>query len=59
MIRRLADGEGVHFLEIGDVFLEPDGSISKEIMPDLLHLSPAGYQRWAEALAPKLKELGL
>ena len=58
-IRRLADGDKIQFLEIGDQFLEPDGSISKSIMPDLLHLSAEGYERWAKALEPKLKELGL
>jgi arylsulfatase A-like enzyme/lysophospholipase L1-like esterase len=58
-IRRFADGDRVQFLEVGDQFLEPDGTISKQIMPDLLHLSSEGYQRWAEALEPKLKELGL
>jgi len=59
MIGRFDDGQKVHFLEIGQTFLEPDGSISKEIMPDLLHLSTAGYERWSQALEPKLKELGL
>ncbi len=58
-IRRMADGTRVHYLELGDQFLEPDGSISKQIMPDKLHLSPEGYQRWAEALEPTLVELGL
>ncbi|MEM8668190.1 MAG: sulfatase/phosphatase domain-containing protein [Planctomycetota bacterium] len=58
-IRRFADGDQVHFLEIGDQFLEEDGTISKEIMPDLLHLTTEGYQRWANALEPKLTELGL
>ena len=58
-IRRFADGDRVQFLEIGDQFLQEDGTISKEIMPDLLHLSPAGYQLWADALEPKLVELGL
>jgi N-acetylglucosamine-6-sulfatase len=58
-IRRLADGDRVHYMEIGDQFLEPDGTISREIMPDLLHLSPQGYERWAQTLEPKLKELGL
>ena len=59
IIRRYADGDRVHFMEIGDQFLEPDGSISEEIMPDLLHISGQGYQRWADALEPKLQELGL
>ncbi|TWU60042.1 Arylsulfatase [Rubripirellula tenax] len=59
MIRRMADGSRVHFLEIGDQFLEADGTISKKIMPDKLHLSPEGYERWAKALEPSLVELGL
>ena len=59
MIQRYADGERVQYFEIGDHFMEPDGTISRKIMPDLLHLSPQGYQIWAEALEPKLKELGL
>ncbi len=59
IIRRYADGDRVHFMEIGDQFLEADGSISEEIMPDLLHISGEGYQRWADALEPKLQELGL
>jgi len=49
----------VHYMEIGDQFLEPDGTISREIMPDLLHLSDKGYERWAQTLEPKLSELGL
>ncbi len=59
IIRRFADGAQVHYLDIGDQFLEPDGTISRKIMPDLLHLSEEGYRRWATALEPKLKELGL
>ena len=40
------------YLDIGPKFLQPDKSISKEIMPDYLHLTPRGYQIWAEALEP-------
>ncbi|MAI71088.1 MAG: acetylglucosamine-6-sulfatase [Rhodopirellula sp.] len=58
-IRRLANDGRVHYLEIGDQFLEADGTISSEIMPDRLHLSKKGYERWAQALEPKLAELGL
>jgi arylsulfatase A-like enzyme/lysophospholipase L1-like esterase len=58
-IRKFADGKRVHYLDIGHVFLESDGSISKDVMPDYLHLSQDGYQRWADALEPKLVELGL
>jgi lysophospholipase L1-like esterase len=53
----VADGKMVHYLDIGEKFLEPDGSLSKEIMPDRLHLSPKGYQIWAESIEPKVAEL--
>lgn len=48
----LDDGQHVFVRDIGPAFLEPDGRISKSIMPDFLHLSPEGYRRWAEALVP-------
>ncbi|MBL9181270.1 MAG: GDSL family lipase [Verrucomicrobiaceae bacterium] len=57
IIAKLHDGQNIHFLDIGAKFLQPDGSISKEIMPDFLHLSVAGYQIWADAISPKLAEL--
>lgn len=50
-------GKTVRFLDIGDRFLQPDGTISKEIMPDFLHLSEKGYRLWAEALRGPLREL--
>ncbi|MEM9645238.1 MAG: GDSL-type esterase/lipase family protein, partial [Planctomycetota bacterium] len=58
-VRRFADGDRVRFLEIGDVFLQDDGTISQDIMPDRLHLSEEGYRRWANAIEPTLVELGL
>ena len=47
----------VHFLDIGDKFLNEDGTLSKEVMPDLLHLNEKSYTTWAQATEPKLKEL--
>ena len=57
VIGKLDDGQNVHFLDIGEKFLQPDGTLTKEIMPDFLHLSAAGYQIWADAISPKLAEL--
>ena len=54
---KIADGKMIHYLDIGPKFMEPDKSLSKEIMPDYLHLTPKGYKIWAEATEPKLKEL--
>jgi beta-glucosidase len=56
-ISELGDNKNVWFLDIGDVFLEKDGSINKKILRDHLHLSEKGYQRWAEAMQPTLKKL--
>jgi lysophospholipase L1-like esterase len=53
-IAGLDDGKQVKFLDIGGSFLEPDGTLSTNIMPDLLHLSPRGYQIWANAMEPTL-----
>lgn len=53
-IAKLDDGSRVHYLDIGQSFLEKDGSISREIMPDFLHLSRKGYRIWAEAMEPTL-----
>jgi len=57
IISKLDDGKKVLYLDIGDKFLQPDRSISREIMPDYLHLTPQGYQIWADAITPKLAEL--
>lgn len=53
----VADGENVYFLDIGPAFLNDDGTLSKDVMPDYLHLSPKGYQIWAESIEPKVAEL--
>jgi beta-glucosidase len=51
---KLDDGEHVKYLDIGPRFLEPDGSLSREVMPDLLHLSRKGYRIWADVMEPTL-----
>ena len=51
-IARLDDGKMVDYLDIGRHFLNEDGSISAEVMPDFLHLSKKGYQIWADAIEP-------
>jgi lysophospholipase L1-like esterase len=56
-IARLDDGSNVRYLDIGKAFLNEDGTISKEIMPDYLHLSQKGYRLWAEAMEPTLWSL--
>jgi N-acetylglucosamine-6-sulfatase len=42
--------ETVTFLDIGSIFLSPDGSIDPQIMHDYLHLTEKGYGLWASSL---------
>src|SRR5207237_4264049 len=51
-ISKLDDGTNVKYLDIKDKFLEPDGTIKKEIMKDFLHLTHEGYEREAAAIKP-------
>jgi lysophospholipase L1-like esterase len=57
IIKGLDDNKMVYFLDIGPKFLAADGTLSKEVMPDLLHLNDKSYRTWAESIEPKVKEL--
>jgi lysophospholipase L1-like esterase len=54
---KLHDGQHVFFLDINDRFLDADGNIPKDVMPDLLHPNAKGYGIWAEAIREPLKKL--
>ena len=56
-IEELGHQDGITYLDIGYIFLEPDGTISRDVMPDFLHLTPHGYRLWAEAMSEPLNEL--
>lgn len=56
-IQKLDDGEFVHYLDIGHQFLEKDGSLNREILPDFLHLSTRGYEIWASSIDSTLSRL--
>ena len=57
IIAGLDDGEYVRFMDIGDRFLQPDGSISVEVMADALHPTELGYEIWADAVMPTFREM--
>ena len=57
LIAKLEDKKNVRYLDLGAKLSNPDGSLSKEVMPDFLHLSEKGYQIWADAMDPLLKEM--
>ena len=57
LITKLDDGKSVFFMDVNQALLESGGTLSKEIMPDLLHPNEAGYEIWAKAIEPLVKEL--
>jgi len=57
LIKGLDDGQHVHFLDINAALLNRDGTLSKDVMPDLLHPSEKGYALWAQAMEPTLQRL--
>ena len=57
LIQKLADDKTIYFLDIGPALLEPDGTLTHEVMPDLLHLSEQGYARWARVMQPQVEKL--
>ena len=56
-LAKLDDGAKTRYLDIGPKFLDADGKLPKEIMPDALHPNEKGYQIWADAMQPLLDEM--
>ncbi len=56
IIKSLDDGQKVSFIDIGGKMIEPDGTISREMMPDFVHPTAKGYQIWAEAIQPVINK---
>ncbi|WP_269523329.1 GDSL-type esterase/lipase family protein [Coraliomargarita parva] len=57
LLPRYANDQTVFWLPIGHQFLEPDGTLSKAIMPDYLHPRKAGYEIWAKAIDSMVAQL--
>ncbi len=51
-----AHDTAVRVIDLGSSFVAADGLISPQIMPDYLHLSPAGYQIWADGIRAPLAD---
>jgi lysophospholipase L1-like esterase len=56
-LAKLDNGKGLRFLDLGTQFLDAQGRLSTEIMPDGLHPNTAGYQIWAIGMQPLLEEM--
>jgi lysophospholipase L1-like esterase len=56
-LSRLADGRRIRYVNINRELARPDGAPRDGVTVDGLHLSVAGYQRWADALKPIFTEI--
>ena len=57
LIKPLADGKYVFFCDVGHVFLNKDGSMNKDLLPDFLHPNPDGARLWAKEMESLLSKL--
>jgi lysophospholipase L1-like esterase len=57
IIAKYADDKTVFYKDIGPKFLNASGGLDVKVMPDLLHLSPAAYEIWAEAIKDDVTKL--
>jgi len=57
IISKLDDGKTVFYKDIGKEFLNQNGGLSGEIMPDYLHLSAKGYDIWGKAIKGDIEKL--
>jgi (4-O-methyl)-D-glucuronate---lignin esterase len=56
-LARMADGRSVRYVNVNDALADRDGKLFDGMMVDALHPTLKGYQIWADALKPILREL--
>ncbi|HVG01307.1 MAG TPA: GDSL-type esterase/lipase family protein [Nitrospira sp.] len=56
-LQQFADGRRVVYIDLSHLFLESEGRLKRDLLPDLLHPSEQGYRMWAEGMEPQLKLL--
>ena len=57
IIEGFADNTMIYYLNINNAFLNDDGVMTREIAPDLVHPSEAGYAIWAQSMEPMVTQL--
>lgn len=57
ILRRVADGTNVVWVDFGHLFIDDHGLIPGALMPDFLHPAEPGYRLWAEALEDRLAQM--
>ena len=56
-ISKLDDGKQVRYVDLGPAFLDGNGTLPADVMPDQLHPNAKGYQIWADEMGPIIEEM--
>lgn len=56
-LRTYADNQQVFFLDLSRHFLDDQGGLSQDLMPDYLHPNERGYQVWADGMEDRIRKL--
>jgi beta-glucosidase len=57
LIKEFGDGKDVTYLDLSAKFLDEQGNLPKDIMPDALHPNAKGYQIWYDSMWPVLEPM--
>ena len=57
IIAKIPDGKDVIWLDFNKDFLKEDGTLTKDVMNDLLHPNENGYRIWWNALGPVVRQI--
>ena len=57
ILAKMADGQHLVYMNINKIFLNPDGTIPKSLMPDFEHPNEQGCRIWAEIIEPTVAQL--
>lgn len=57
LLAPLGETRNITFLDIGGSFFDDQSTLRHDLMPDYVHLSPAGYEIWASAMEPTLRSM--
>ncbi len=57
ILSKLDNGKTVRYLDVGKAFLDANGDVPPEIMPDGLHPNAHGYDLWYAAMKPLLDQM--
>ncbi len=57
ILAKMDNGGTIRFIDVTEKLMDADGLITHSIMPDYVHLSPQGYNTWAETMHPLLLDM--